>query len=482
MSSGFHKKTKIIASIWPSSTSEEVIVWLYKSGVNVLRINFSHADYEKTLSIVALVNKLNKAWITKLALLGDLKWPEIRLGKYEGIKKYKQGDSFKIYTTKDAVFGPQDQFCDYPTLSEDLELGHIIRIESGIFDVEVVEKWDKYLIVKALNDAELSQTRHVNLPWIDLKLPGLIEQDKENSKFCIDNNFDYLAMSFVRSAAHVQEFRDFLYAYKPDQTIDLISKIENQEGLNNIEDIIDVSDGIMIARWDLGIEVDIATIPLWQKKIVDLCRERWRLVIIATQMIESMMTSPFPTRAEVSDIFNAIMQKVDAVMTSGETAIGQYPVKTIQTMNRIIIWAEQELPYHYKDFSDTYLTHEENKRKSVVKAALDVAETLNIEHIVLFTRSGRLAKIAAGLRPKPNIYAFTQNWKTFTSLALYFGIKSRLCEFDFYQDGLEQSLSSLVKTGDITSQDRIIAIFETKRGKWYHLSLEVIEVWLFFDS
>lgn len=472
----FFKKTKIIASIWPATWTEEKIIELYKSWVNLIRINFSHADYENTARIVDIVKKLNKKGTTKLALLWDLKGPEIRLGDYEGAKSYKKWDLFKIVVDDGITLGDQDQFCDYPYLVDDLQVGHVLKIESGIFDVLVKEKGADYLLVQALNDVTIKQRRHVNLPSINIKLPWLIPQDIENINFCIEQKFNYIAMSFVRSAAHVEELRSILRDKEVSHEIGIISKIENQEWLNNLEEIIKASDGIMVARGDLGIEIDISLIPLRQKKIVDMCKLNGKLVIIATQLIESMMESPFPTRAEVSDIYNAVIQKADAVMTSGETALGKYPIEAIQMMNKIIVQAESNIQYNYKEFFDeSYSSETDLQRKALVRSALEISHTLNINSIILFTVTGRLAKITAAYRPKPNIFAFTQSWNTFTKAALYFGIKSRFGEYDYHVDGLQKALKRLIETGDIKPEDSVIVVSDVMKGTHSYPSLKIVQ-------
>lgn len=476
------KKTKIISSIGPSSRNEEKILELYKAGVNTLRINFSHADYENTARVVEIVKRLNSEGKTKLALLGDLKGPEIRLGDYEGTKTYVKGDLFKITVDPAVPLGAQDQFCDYPYLIEDIAIGDTIRIESGIFDVVVREKHADALVVEALNDITIKQRRHVNLPGIKIKLPGLIPQDVENVKFCIEQGFNYIAMSFVRNAAHVGELRALLDQYEHGKSMAIISKIENQEGLDNIEEIVLASDGIMVARGDLGIEIDIALIPVWQKKIIDMCKLNGKLVIVATQLIESMMEIPFPTRAEVSDVFGAVVQQTDAVMTSGETALGKYPVQAITMMNRIITQAEKELPYHYKEFVNPAHTKNDLERKALIRSALEIAKNLDINTVLLFTETGRLAKIAAAYRPKPNVFAFTKNHNVFTQLALYFGIKSRLGDYNSYLEGLENALDHLLQTKDIAMDEDIVVVSEIKRGEGYHPSVEIINLRKFFGK
>ena len=470
------KKTKIIASIGPSTRTEEKILELYKSGVTVVRINFSHADYENTARIVEIVHRLNKEGQTKLALLGDLKGPEIRLGDYEGTKSYKKGDIFKIFVDNNATFGELDQYCDYPYLVEDLQIGHVIKIESWIFDALVKEKGSNYLLVEALNDITIKQRRHVNLPGIQIKLPGLIPQDVENVKFCMEQGFNYIAMSFVRNAAHVKELRDLLDSHEHGKNMQIISKVENQEGLDHIEEIVLASDGVMVARGDLWIEIDVSLIPLWQKKIVDLCKVNGRLVIVATQLIESMMEIPFPTRAEVSDIFNAVMQKADAVMTSGETAQGKYPVEAIQMMNKIIMQAEANIQYHYKEFTDNrYVGDVDLQRKALMRSAIEISDSLGINTIVIFTRTGKLAKIASSYRPKANIFAFTKNWNTFTNTALYFGIKSRFGDYDYHINGLEKAIQDLITRKDITLEDNVIVITDIVKGDAVYPSLQIVQ-------
>ena len=299
----------------------------------------------------------------------------------------------------------------------------------------------------------------MNLPGIQIKLPGLIPQDVENVNFCMEQGFNYIAMSFVRNAAHVQELRTLLDQHDHGKNMEIISKVENQEGLDHIEEIVLASDGVMVARGDLGIEIDVSLIPVWQKKIVDLCKVNGRLVIVATQLIESMMEIPFPTRAEVSDIFNAVMQKADAVMTSGETAQGKYPVEAIQMMNKIIMQAEGNIQYQYKEFTDNrYLGDVDLQRKALMRSAIEMSDSLGINTIVLFTRSGKLAKIAASYRPKPNIFAFTKNWNTMTNAALYFGIKSRFGDYDYHVNGLEKAMQNLIAKGDIELQENVIVI------------------------
>lgn len=476
MNTNFIKKTKIISSVGPATRSEEKIIELYKAWVNVIRINFSHADYENTSRIVEIVKRLNKEWVTKLWLLWDLKWPEIRLGDYEGAKSYHKWDIFNIFVDKNKVdTSTLDQFCDYPYLIEDVQVWQVVRIESGIFDVLVKEKTTDCLIVEALNDITIKQRRHVNLPGTTIKLPGLIDQDKENVLFCIQNEFDYIAMSFVRNAAHIQELRTILTEHNMEH-IGIISKVENQEWLDHIEEIVDASDGVMVARGDLGIEIDISLIPVRQRKIVKLCRSRGKFVIVATQLIESMMETPFPTRAEVSDVFNAVVQKADAVMTSGETALGKYPIECISMMKKIIMQAETSLEYEHEEFTDSSYTESDLEKKALIKSAIEVANNLNINSIMVFTKSGKLAKIAAAYRPKINIFAFTNRRTTLTNSVLYFWVKSRYIDYDHHADALEEALQIMIKMWDIEGDEKTLVVTDIKKNWHNNPVLEIINV------
>lgn len=476
MNTNFIKKTKIISSVGPATRSEEKIIELYKAWVNVIRINFSHADYENTSRIVEIVKRLNKEGVTKLWLLWDLKWPEIRLWDYEGAKTYHKWDTFNIFVDKQKLdTATLDQFCDYPYLIDDVQVWQIVRIESGIFDVLVKDKTTDCLIVEALNDTTIKQRRHVNLPGTTIKLPGLIDQDKENVLFCIQNEFDYIAMSFVRNAAHIQELRTILTEHNMDH-IGIISKVENQEWLDNIEEIVDASDGVMVARGDLGIEIDISLIPVRQRKIVKLCRSRGKFVIVATQLIESMMETPFPTRAEVSDVFNAVVQKADAVMTSWETALGKYPIECISMMKKIIMQAETSLEYEHEEFTDSSYTESDLEKKALIKSAIEVANNLNINSIMVFTKSGKLAKIAAAYRPKINIFAFTNRRTTLTNSVLYFWVKSRYIDYDHHADALEEALQIMIKMWDIEGDEKTLVVTDIKKNWHNNPVLEIINV------
>jgi len=453
-----------------------MIFKLYQAWVNVLRFNFSHADYDNAAKVWQIVKQFNKENKTKLWLMLDTKWPEIRTGDYNGTKTYTKWDIFNIYVDKSKVSDDtQDQFCDYPFLLEDIEVWGIVKIESGLFDVVVKEKKSDYVVVEALHSIEIKQRRHINLPGIRLKLPGLMEQDKKDVLFAIENWFDYIAMSFVRNKENILECRNFLEQHNA-HNIHIISKIENQEAIDNYEEIVEYSDGVMVARGDLGIEVPIENLPIYQQQIIETCRKKWKYVIVATHMLESMIENPFPTRAEVSDIFNAITQKTDAIMLSGETTIGKYPIQAVDMMKSIALKAESILDYTTQEFENTQFTESDNAKKVLIKSAIAIAEKLGINSIIVFTRTGRLAKIAAAYKSKIRIYAFTNQEKTFTNTTLLFGVKSRYIEYADHTQALEWALQMMLKMWDIERNEKTIVITDIKKNNNENPILKIITV------
>ncbi len=403
-----------------------MITALYKNGVNVIRMNFSHKDYEEKKRVIDIVRKLNKEDKTKLSLLLDNKGPEIRTGKKETKTQYEIHDEVKITINPDDVW-ERDIFCDYPYLLEDLAIGDIIKIDSWLFDVQVtVIEWD-HCKGKALNSALIWSYRHINLPGKKLKLPALTDQDKEDLLFGIQHKITIIAMSFVRSADHIKELRSY-WKENGWETVHIIAKIENQEGIDHLDEIIQESDGIMVARWDLGIEVPITLLPFYQQRIVDRCHEFGKPVIIATQMIESMIKEPFPTRAEINDIYQAVMTWADCTMLSGETAIGEHPIQALQFMRSTIQSAElykSTLLYNYTDQGrDTVGIH----YKQLLKSALYLAKNIDAAALVLFTKSWAWAKLLSSYKSKIPIIACTRDQSVLERLGYYYGVVARMIE------------------------------------------------------
>lgn len=330
--------TQILVSIWPSTNTEEKLTKLYEEWVRILRCNLAHYTLQTLKKDVDVIRGLESKLEWKFSLLLDTKWPEIRTWILEKSITYEAWEIFKIFIDQNKK-EEKSLFCDYQFLVEDVKIGWIIKIDGGLFDVEVLEKGTDYLVVKAWNNFTVWSKRHINLPGVHSRLPGLTAKDKENIAFAIKEWFNYIALSFARTGKDMDELRALLG--ENSSQIKIIAKIENQEWIDNIDEIIDASDMIMVARGDLWTELPVEMIPLHQMNIVRKCKIKNIPVIVATQMLESMITNPIPTRAEVSDIFYAVIEGADYVMLSGETTVGKYPIECVEIMKKVIEQAEK---------------------------------------------------------------------------------------------------------------------------------------------
>lgn len=470
------KKTKIIATVWPVTESKEQLEKMYISWVNIIRFNFSHATFEGAKPIVERIKELNQEWKTQLSLLLDTKWPEIRTGRVEKKIELIAWNVVKI-VVDEAKRWENDIFCDYPYLLEDIKVGENIIIDSGLCNVKVCEIYDDFLIWEALNTCTLWSKRHINLPGVKLKLPGITSKDKEDVLFAIENDYDFIAMSFVRNKENIQELRDILKEYSATH-IKIISKIENQEAIENLEEIIQHSDGVMVARWDLWIEVPIEKLPFYQKEIAKLCLKYGKFFIIATHLLETMIENPFPTRAEVSDIYNSVISSADCTMLSGETTTGKYPIEAIQMMTKVIMETEKSILNIHNDFSNDGLTTRDIEKKSLIKHAISIAEELDAKAIIILTKTGLLARLAAAFRPNIDVYAFTKSIKSLNFMNILYWIKPKLLESwnDDYMNNVEWAIEKLKKENNFMAWDKVIAVSDIqKHGKEYPI-IEIIEV------
>lgn len=332
--------TWIIVSVWPTTTEKDKLLKLYENWVRILRFNFSHRKHEDVEKILINIKDVERQLAGNFCLLADLKWPWIRTWDRDTPITYKYDETFKIVVKKNLIDDPKTMFCDYKDLIKDIEVDKRIVIDSGLFEVKVIEKKTDYILVKSLNTATLSSKRHINLPWTSVKLPSLTDKDKEDLLFATKHHFEYLALSFVRCKEDIENLKKFLNENKVFN-VKIIAKIENQDWINNISDIINTSDAIMVARGDLWAEIPIETIPDHQMRIIKKTKTKWKKVIVATQMLESMIINPIPTRAEISDIFYAVMQWADYLMLSWETSVGKHPIKCVKIMNKVIAEAQK---------------------------------------------------------------------------------------------------------------------------------------------
>lgn len=472
------KKTKIIATLWPATNNEKTLEKIYKAWVNIIRFNFSHANYEDSLKSIEVINKLNTSGKTNLSLLLDTKWPEIRTWNIENKNIYKKWDVFKIYTDPNHKIGHNDLFCDYETLSKDIEVWKNIVIDSGLLWVKVLEKHKSFVKVRANNFAEIWSRRHVNLPWVKLRLPWITKKDVSDIEFAIKNNFDFIAASFIRHWDNVKEIKELFEKHKVDN-IKIISKIENQEAIDNLDSIVKESDWLMVARWDLWIEVPIKKLALYQREIVKKTKAAWKFVIIATHLLETMIENPFPTRAESSDIFNSIMQKPDCLMLSWETAIGSFPVESVKMMTSIIKEAEKSIVYSHKDFSLSWINKRDEEKKLLIKSWIYSWEDLKAKCMIILTKTWKLAKIASSFRPNIKVYAFTNREKSVKIMNSYFWIDPIFHDNwdpNDYSKNLELSIRFLISKKLLKLEDRVIAINDIQKS-WKEIPvMEIVNV------
>lgn len=473
------KKTKIIATLWPSVDTAKWIEKLYKNWANIVRMNYSHTNYDYFWKIIDSVQKLNSEWKTNLGILTDTKWPEIRTKSIDEKVKLKKGEIF-IFTTlaneKDITNLEKRKVlvCDYEYIIADLEVWHIIDIDTWLLKARVIEKQAWELICEALNKHSIWSKRHVNLPWIKIHLPGITKSDKEDIKFAVNKWTDFIALSFVRNKANILELRDYLKEIGAPKDIQIISKIENQESLDNLDEIIEESDWIMIARWDLWAEIPFETLPMVQKIIADKCKANWTFFIVATQILESMIENPIPTRAEVTDIFNAAMQKADCTMLSWETAAWNYPIEAVETMKNVLKYSETQVKYKHDYFTKDLWIHE--NRKLLIKNAVYTAESLNAKALMVFTESWFMAKTTSAFRPNIPVFTFTFTDSILKKLAILFWLKTFIIEKKSNEKNIENAIKRLKKEKLVEYWDEIVTVYWMTKWKEIIPSIQVITI------
>lgn len=414
------KKTKIVCTIGPSSDSYEVLKALVNEGMNVTRLNFSHGTHPEHKKRIDTIKKLRDDLDEPIAIMLDTKGPEIRIKTFkDGMIRIEQGQNFTL--TSEDVEGDETRVSvTYKDIAKDLKANDRVLIDDGLVEFTVISVDEKNVYMKAVNSGELSDRKGVNLPSVKVNLPTLTEKDIEDLIFGIENDVDFIAASFIRSAKDVLEIRKILESNGGDD-IKIISKIENLEGVQNIDEIIDVSDGIMVARGDMGVELDEEDIPLVQKDIIRKCNLKGKFVITATQMLDSMIRNPRPTRAEVTDVANAILDGSSAIMLSGETAAGNYPVKSCEMMRKIALKIEDSLDYKII-VDSTNDEHEINITNSIAKATREAALDLDAKVIIAATSSGLTARNISKFKPKSPIIAATTNEKVRRQLSIEWGV------------------------------------------------------------
>ena len=410
------KQTKIVASISDRRCDVDFIKQLFEAGMNVVRMNTAHASREGFEALIANVRTVSN----RIAILMDTKGPEVRTTANEEPIPYKIGEKVKIVGNPELETTRECIAVSYPNFVHDLNIGGTILIDDGDLELEVIDKTADYLLCEVKNEATLGSRKSVNVPGVRINLPSLTEKDRNNILYAIEKDIDFIAHSFVRNRQDVLDIRAILDAHNSD--IKIIAKIENAEGIQNIDEIIRCADGIMIARGDLGVEIPAEEVPYLQKMLIQKCNDNFKPVITATQMLDSMIRNPRPTRAEVTDVANAVYDGTDAVMLSGETAQGKYPVEALQMMVHIIQNTEQHLDY------EGMLEKTGGHLKSGVSSAIGyssvlAASNLNAKCIITPSVSGATARVVSNLRPRQVILGVTPNERTLRRMSIYWGVK-----------------------------------------------------------
>ncbi len=449
------KKTKIVCTIGPASEDEKMLKKLINAGMNVMRCNFSHGNYEEHGTKMETVRRVNKELGTNVAILLDTKGPEIRTGAFEGgFTEFKKGQVSVI--TPEEIVGTADRFTiSYKELYKDVKPGGFILVNDGQVSllVDHVEGQDIYCV--AANDGKVKNTRGINVPGVILTFDFLSEKDIADITFGCEQDVNFIAASFVRRPQDILDIKKLLVENgKPD--IQVIAKIENVEGVDNMDGIIAVADGIMVARGDLGVEVPAEDVPLIQKELITKCNAAGKIVITATQMLESMQENPRPTRAEVSDVANAIYDGTDAIMLSGESAQGKYPEEAVMTMNKIALKIENSLDYNSLLRKAIRTAKNDNTSEAICMSVAEIATKFNVAAIIAFTESGFTARAMSRYRPECPIIAATPYGDTVRKLALNWGVKPVLCKSMKSKEGLLNLAMVIAKENGVLDGEKIL--------------------------
>lgn len=448
------RKTKIICTLGPATDQDEVLRKLVLTGMDVARFNLSHGSHEEHLGRFRQLEKIRKELGKPIAALLDTKGPEIRLGDFkEGKVFLEKGQKF-TFTSREILGDESQVSITYKALPGDVSPGTMILVDDGLVELRVEELTDTDIICTVLNDGKLSDKKGVNVPGVELSMPYMSEKDKEDIYFGVKTGFDFIAASFVRSADDVLAVREFLKERRCTN-INIISKIENAQGVKNIDEIIRVSDGIMVARGDMGVEIPEEDVPVMQKMIIRKVYNAGKQVITATQMLDSMMQNPRPTRAEATDVANAIYDGTSAIMLSGETAAGKYPVEAVETMVRIAIRTEQDINYE-QIFRSRKSEMKEDVTEAISHATCDTAIDLNAKAIITVTKSGRTARMISKYRPACPIMGCSTKPHICRQLNLSWGVTPLLLEekqetFALFEHAVETVRETgCIKDGDVT--------------------------------
>jgi pyruvate kinase len=473
----FHSRTKIVATLGPASANPEVLFSMFNAGLDVCRLNFSHGSQADHQEVLDTIRSLNKKHNYNVGILADLQGPKIRIGMVKDGGIHLVNGNRTVITTKECIGNEERIYITYDTFPKDVKAGEIILLDDGKLQMRVIEtNLVDEVVCEIVHGGILTSRKGVNLPNTKVSIPSLTVEDRKNLEFVLENDVEWIGLSFVRNAEDIVELKDIIR--QRGKTARVIAKIEKPEAIANIDEIIAVSDGIMVARGDLGVEMPMEEVPLLQKMIVQKCRAASKPVIIATQMLESMITTPRPTRAEVNDVANSVLDGADAVMLSGETSVGEFPLIVIETMQKIIQNIEvNNYPFHPEKFlkpkSESFLSD------AICDTACFLSKQTNAVGIVSMTLSGYTAFEISSHRPKALTYIFTSNLALLNTVSLLWGVQG------FYYDKFEstdetiQDVNNLLKKHKMIKKGDVIintaAIPMERKGKTNMLKITVID-------
>src|SRR5258705_553522 len=424
MHRGSLRKTKIISTLGPATESADMIGRLMDAGVNVFRLNMLHATHDWARRVVADIRAAAAARQRFIGIMMDTQGPAIRTGELRVPLDLQPGQKFTLTVRGERSEEERSVDVNYENFVNDINVGDVVLIDNGAIQMKVLAKSGKKVDCEVLTEGKLGSRRHINLPGVKVSLPALTAKDIEDVKLGLELGVDFSALAFVREARDLMQLRELFPESKPHPLV--IAKIEDQEAIRNLEGIVREADGVMVARGDLGIEVPYEELPIIQRRIVKMCLQHGKPVIVATHMLESMIESPMPTRAEVTDVSNAVFEQADAIMLSGETTVGKYPLKCIEVFNKIATRIERSGGANY--FEHAQLSA---PRQKLVKSAVVMANELKAEAILVFTRRGHMARFTGWMRPRySQIYALCENKEVAESLALTWGVTPFVISFD----------------------------------------------------
>ncbi|MGY1814123.1 pyruvate kinase [Blastococcus sp. SYSU D00820] len=446
------RRAKIVCTLGPATSSLEQITALVESGMDVARLNFSHGKHEDHATAYRLVREASDTTGHAVAVLADLQGPKIRLGTFaDGPVQWVTGS--RVCITVEDVEGTAERVSTtYKNLSNDVRVGDRLLVDDGKLALSVVEVTGPDVWCLVVEGGEVSNNKGLSLPGVAVSVPALSDKDAEDLRFALHLSVDFIALSFVRSPADVELVRDIMR--QEDVYVPVIAKLEKPEAVANLEAIVEAFDGIMVARGDLGVELPLEQVPLVQKRAVQAARERNKPVIVATQMLESMISNSRPTRAEASDVANAVLDGADAVMLSGETSVGRYPIAAVRTMERIIAAVEGD-----DTRAPELLRRSRSRSGAIVRAARDVAESLDVKALATFTQTGDTARRLAALHPKQPLLAFTVDGRVRSQLALSWGVETFLVPSVSHTDDMVRQVDfSLLSIGRLREGDRVVVV------------------------